>query len=406
MDSSGRADDLPRGHDGGTFRDVGIRPARRGWLLFWLGAIVLLMLLVLGAFYAFNAFRANAIHQVFTSMKPPPAVVAMATAERQSVPAYLNGIGSLAAVHQVTIASQVGGMVTQILFTAGQEVKAGAPLVQLDDGPEQGDLKNFEAQARYAAVTLKRNQELATRQAAPQSTVDQNQSQLDQAKASITKTKALIAQKLIRAPFAGRLGMRQVEVGQYMNAGAAMVSLTDLSQLYVNFTLPEQNTAALQQGQKVMLGVDAYPGQTFAAVINVIEPQLGSDTRTIKVQAVMDNPDGKLLPGMFATVRVVLPPQPELVTVPETAVENTLYGDSIYVVHDNGSDAAGKPQLVAKRVPVKTGRHFNGRVAISSGVEPGDRVVAAGQNKVVYDGAPVTPSDTAGLTPPAKVPNN
>jgi len=304
------------------------------------------------------------------------------------------------------VASQVGGMVTQILFSPGQSVKAGDPLVQLDDGPEQGDLRNFQAQARYAAVTLKRNQELLARQTAPQATVDQNQSQLDQASASIDRTKAMIAQKLIRAPFGGQLGVRLVEVGQYVGPGTAMVSLTDLSRIYINFTLPEQDAAALTPGQEVSLTVDAYRGQTFKAKINAIEPQVSADTRNIKLQAVMDNPDGKLLPGMFASVHVVLPPEQGLITVPETAVENTLYGDSVYVIREDGTAADGRPILTAKRVPVKTGERLNGRIVIESGVAAGDRVVALGQNKVLFDGAPVAPNAAGSLALPEHLPNN
>ncbi len=399
MDSSGHARD---------FATTQIRPARLGSrrMLLSLIGVTLLMALLLAGLYLFNWGRARALHQIFTNMKPPPAVVATAAAEAQALPRFLDGIGTLAAVHQVTISTQIGGLVTQILFAPGQPVKAGEPLVQLDDGPEQGDLKNFEAQARYAQVTLKRNRELLAKQAAPQSTVDQNQSQLDQANAGIAKTKALIAQKLIRAPFAGRLGLRQVEVGQYVSAGMAMVSLTDLARLYVNFTLPEQDAALLAPGETVEIGVDAYPTQRFAAAIETIEPQVGADTRTIKVQAVMDNPDGRLLPGMFATARVVLPPQADVLTVPETAVENTLYGDSVYVLRASGSDAAGKPAYKAERVPVKTGERVNGRVAILSGLQPGDEVVALGQNKVVFDGAPVVPGGSGALPPPAKLSNN
>lgn len=398
MDSSGRA-----GRGEVVIRSVPLRSRR---MALWLVGMALLMALLLGLLYAFNAFRTHAISSFFAHNKPPPAMVAMSVAESQSVPHFLSGIGTVAAVHQVTIASQIGGLVTQILFQPGGTAAADQPLVQLDDGPEQADLRNFEAQARYAAITLKRNQELAARQASPQATVDQNQSQLDQANANIAKTKALIAQKLIRAPFAGKLGVRQVELGQYVGPGTAMVTLTDLTQLYINFTLPEKDAASLKAGQAVELDVDAYPGQSFQAKINAIEPQISSDTRTIKLQAIMDNPDGKLLPGMFANVRVVLPPRPDIVTVPETAVENTLYGDSVYRVVQDGVDAKGEPNLVAKRVPVKTGEHIGGRVAVVSGLAAGDRVVALGQNKVLFDGQPVTPSTNGPLALPAQPPLN
>ncbi len=398
MDSSARAGS----------GDIAIRPVplRSRRMALWLAGMALLMALMLGLLYAFNSFRSRAIGDFFAHSRPPPAIVAMTVAERQAVPHYLTGIGSIAAVHQVTIASQVGGAVTQILFTAGQDVTAGQPLVQLDDGPEQGDLRNFEAQQRYDALTLRRNQELAAKQAVSQSTVDQSQSLLDQANAGIAKTKALIAQKLIRAPFAGRLGVRQVEVGQYVAPGTAMVSLTDLSQLYINFTLPEQTAAALTAGQDVEIGVDAYPEQSFKARINAIEPQITADTRTIRLQAVMDNPGGKLLPGMFANVRVLLPARPDVITVPETAVDNTLYGDSVYVVEPDGTDAKGQPVLKAKRVKVTTGEHVGGRVAILGGIQAGDRIVALGQNKVLFDGAAVTPSGSEGLALPAKIPTN
>jgi multidrug efflux system membrane fusion protein len=386
---------------------IAIRPVRLSdpKMLRRLAIMILIVGAVLGALYFFKTMRDTAIKNIFSRM-PPPTAVAMARAEMQTVPRFLTGIGTIAAVHQVTVASQLSGMVTQILFAPGQAVKTGDPLVQLDDGPEQGDLRNFEAQGRYAAVTLRRNQELLAKQAAAQSVVDQNRSQLDQADASIAKTKALIAQKLIRAPFSGKLGVRQVEVGQYVGAGTAMVTLTDLSELYVNFTLPEQDAAALAVGQEVSFTVDAYPGQSFTAKINAIEPQVSADTRAIKLQATTANSDDKLLPGMFANAHVVLPPRTGVVTVPETAVENTLYGDSVYVIEQDGTDAAGKPVLKAKRVPVKTGEHVNGGIAILDGLKPGDAVVALGQNKVLFDGAAVAPNEQGGLALPATLPNH
>jgi multidrug efflux system membrane fusion protein len=210
-------------------------------------------------------------------------------------------------VHQVTITPEIGGRVTAIPFTAGGTVKAGDPLVQLNDGPERGDLANYEAQARYAAATLQRNTHLASNQYASRDTVDQNQSQLDQARAQIAKTQAIIAQKLVRAPFAGRLGMRQVEAGQYLNPGAPIVTLTDLKELYVNFTLPSTMRAQIVLGQKVNVTTDAFPGRAFEATITTLEPQIRADTRTIAVQATLDNPDEALLPGMYINAAVVLP---------------------------------------------------------------------------------------------------
>ena len=213
-------------------------------------------------------------------------------------------------MHQVNVTSDVNGRITEIQFTAGASVKEGTPLVQLFDGPEQGDLANFKAQQRVAQISLDRAKQLAERQFGPQATVDNAQAAFDQASASIAKTEAIISQKLVRAPFDGELGVRKVEVGQYLTAGTQIVSLTDLSVLYANFTVTEKDSAQLKVGQIVRIAVDAYPGRTFEGKITTIEPQIATDTRNIRVQATMQNPDKILKPGMFATTTVVLPDKP------------------------------------------------------------------------------------------------
>jgi multidrug efflux system membrane fusion protein len=381
--------------------DVAARPAAdRPKTVRWFFIVGILLVLVLGGFYGFNRYRAQAIATFFANNKPPPAQIAAVTAKSETVPRYAGGIGSLAAVHQVTITPEIGGLVTGILFKPGATVKAGDPLVQLNDAPERGDLANYQAQAGLAAVSLQRSQILAQRQAGPQNTVDQDQSQLDQAKAQILKTEAIIAQKLIRAPFGGRLGVRQVDLGQYLSPGAAIASLTDLTQLYVNFTLPSTERAEIAVGQDVEVTADAFPGRTFNAKITTLEPQIRADTRTMMIQATLANPDEALLPGMFVNAAVVLPRTPDKVVLPETAVDFTLYGDSVYVVREDGKDAGGKPLVKAFRTPVKTGTRWQGKVAILSGVSPGDRVVAAGQIKL-QDGAAVIVTGNPPPPPPA-----
>ena len=360
---------------------------------------------MLGGLYGFNRFREQAIATYFANNKPPPAQVSAAEVETEAVARFATGIGSVAAVHQVTINPEVGGRVTKIFFEAGASVKAGDPLVQLNDAPERGDLASYEAQARWAQTTLERSSQLAQRQFEARETVDQKQSQLDQARAMIIKTEAVIAQKLIRAPFSGHLGTRQAEVGQYLTPGAPIVTLTDLATLYVNFTLPSQMRAQISAGQRVTVTADAYPGRIFSAEITTIEPQISADTRTMTVQATMPNPDDALLPGMFVNAAVVLPPQTDVMVLPETAVDYTLYGDSVYVIREDGKDANGKPILKAVRTPVKTGARVGGKVAILQGVEPGERVVAAGQVKV-QNGAPVAISDSPAPQPPAALTRN
>jgi len=277
-------------------------------------------------------------------------------------------------------------------------VTMGTPLVQLYDAPEQGDLANFKAQATVAQLSLDRAKQLAARQFGPQATVDQAQAAFDQAQAGIAKTEAIIAQKLVRAPFGGELGVRHVEVGQFLTAGTQIVSLTDLSELYANFTVTEKDSGQLKVGQVVRIKVDAYPGKTFEGKITTIEPQISSDTRNIRVQATIANPDRILKPGMFATTTVVLPDKPPVVTVPETAVDFTLYGDSVFVLEEKkGND--GKTSLSAVRSFVQTGNRVDGRAEILKGVKAGDRVVAVGQLKL-QSGAAVTIS----TDPPPPVP--
>jgi multidrug efflux system membrane fusion protein len=374
---------------------VRTRPVR---MVRWFLIAGSLLALLVGALVGFNAFRSKMIAQFFANNKPPPATVTVAQAKSEVVPNLLTAVGDLAAVHQVNVVPDVPGRVTEIMFTAGASVKAGSPLVQLFDGPEQGDLANYKAQATGASLALDRAKQLAARQFGPQSTVDAAQATYDQANAGIAKTEAIISQKLVRAPFDGELGVRHVEVGQYLTAGTQIVTLTDLSVLYANFTVPEKGSAALQVGQTVRVAVDAYPGRTFEGKINAIEPQIAADTRNIRVQATLDNPDKILKPGMFATITVLLPDKPPVVTVPETAVDYTLYGDSVFLITEKKEDD-GKTSLTAVRTFVRTGNRVQGRAEILSGLKEGDRVVAVGQLKLQSGAAVAISTDPAPPVP-------
>src|SRR6478752_6886694 len=363
-------------------RAIGEKPhARPVRMTRWFIIVGLLLAVLVGGLVGFNAFRSHMIAQFFANNKPPPTLVVVAEAKSEVIPNLLTAVGDLAAVHQVNVTSDVSGRITEILFTAGSSVKAGTPLVQLFDGPEQGDLATFKAQATMAQLSLERAKQLASRQFGPQATVDQAQSAYDQANAGIAKTQAIISQKLVRAPFDGELGVRRVEVGQFLTAGTQIVSLTDLSELYANFTVTEKDSGNLKVGQTVRILVDAYPGRAFEGKITAIEPQIATDTRNIRVQATIANPDRILKPGMFATTTVMLPDKPAVVTVPETAVDYTLYGDSVFLITEKKEDD-GKSSLTAVRTFVRTGNRIVGRVEIVSGLKPGDRVVAVGQLKL------------------------
>jgi multidrug efflux system membrane fusion protein len=371
------------------------RPVR---MVRWFIIVGLLLSLLVGGLVWFNYFRGKMIAQFFANNKPPPASVSISDAKSEVIPNLLTAVGDLAAVHQVNVTSDVNGRITDIMFTAGASVKQGDPLVQLFDAPEQGDLASFKAQATVAQLSLDRAKQLAARQFGPQATVDSAQSAYDQANAGIAKTQAVISQKLVRAPFDGELGVRKVEVGQYLTAGTQIVSLTDLSELYANFTVTEKDSAALKVGQTVRVAVDAYPGRNFEGKISTIEPQVATDTRNIRVQATIANPDHILKPGMFTTTTVVLPDKPAVVTVPETAVDYTLYGDSVYLITEKKEDD-GKTSLTVVRTFVQAGNRIGGRAEILKGLKAGDRVVAVGQLKLQSGAAVTISADTQPVIP-------
>lgn len=377
------------------------RPVR---MVKWFIIVGILLGLLVAAIVGFNYIRASAIKNFFATMKPPPTNVTVAEAKSEVIPNLLNAVGDLAAVHQVNVTSDVNGRVTQIMFQAGSTVKAGTPLVQLFDAPEQGDLASFKAQAKVAELNLDRAKQLASRQFGPQATVDTAQAAFDQAQAGISRTEAVISQKLVRAAFDGDLGVRRVEVGQYLTAGTQIVTLTDLSAVYANFTVTEKDSGTLKVGQTVRITVDAYPGRKFEGKLTTIEPQIAAETRNIRVQATIQNPDKILKPGMFATTTVVLPDKPAVITVPETAVDYTLYGDSVYLITEKKEDD-GKTSLTAVRTFVQTGDRSNGRAVIVRGLKAGDRVVQVGQLKL-QSGVAVAISPDPAPQIPAKAPLN
>ena len=378
---------------------------RRGKLILRLAIMTVLLVVVLGGLYGFEKFRDKMIAQYFASNLPPPVPVAAVMVGTEAMPRYLDGIGTLQAVHQVTVSPEVNGRVVRLMFDSGAAVKAGDPLVQLNDEPEQADLANFQALARLADLTLSRSRKLATQQFSTQQTVDQNQSDLAVAKAGIARSQAIIAQKLVRAPFSGVLGVRQVEVGQYLSAGTPIATLTDLDTLRVNFTLPEQARAALTLEQTVEIRVDAFKDRVFDARITTIDPQVDPEMRSLKVQATLDNPGHLLLPGMFGAARVVLPSQPGVVTLPETAVDYSAYGESVFLLEPKSKDSTGRQIYKAVQTFVKTGSRHDGKVAVLEGVKPGQLVVSVGQVKL-QNGVDAVVSPDGTLEKPAAPPVN
>ncbi len=351
---------------------------------------LLALSLIFGGLYFTKRYRDAQAGAHFAASAPPPARVAVASATTGMLARILEAIGSLEAVRQVVVAPEVGGRVVTIHFEPGSSVHAGDRLIQLNDAPERGELERLRAAAKLAERELTRLQSVTDSRAVSRLDVDTAESRLEQARGDMTRIEALIAQKLVLAPFTGVLGLRKVHLGQYLQPGQSIVSLTDLDVLYLNFTLPEQTFHQLLIGQYVELHIDAFPDRVFQGKITTIEPQVLVETRTITVQATLANTEHLLRPGMFATVHVLLPPEQNIVTVPETAVDKTMYGDSLFVVRQRSANATTQqPQYAAERLFVKTGRRANGRIAVLDGVTPGDLVVTSGQVNLT-SGAPVT----------------
>jgi membrane fusion protein (multidrug efflux system) len=341
----------------------------------------------------------------FISQAPQPVnVVAAAGAETAKWTPLLPAIGTFRALQGVEVAPQVGGIVREIKFESSQDVAKGAPLVQIDDSTEQADLKSNDAALKNAEVSLQRQRQLIAGGNTPQANLDAAWATRDQAAAASEHTRAIIAQKAIVAPFAGRLGIRRIDVGQYVSPGTMLVTLQQLDPIYVDFSLPEQNLADLKPGQTLETQVDAYPGTIFKGTIKFIDARVSADTRNVMVRGEMPNPQKKLLPGMFANVNVLAGAPKEVVTLPRTSISYSLYGDSVYVLTPapqkaGEAQAAGSDQLYAiERRFVRPGDAREDKVAILEGVQPGELVVSEGQIKLQQN-ARVRVDPNAGLKP-------
>lgn len=326
---------------------------------------------------------------------PHAVKVALAHVQRSNLPQVYSGVGELEASRQVQVAAEVAGRVTRIAFESGQSVQAGQLLVQLNDAPEQALALQHQAQLRNAQTLLARARKLRAENAATQEQLEGAMAARDMAAAELRHTEAVIAQKAIRAPFAGQIGIRLVHVGQYLQVATPVSNLIDARTLYANFSLDEQTAPHLAIGQSVRLRLDAQPGRDYAATISAIDPLIAR-ARTVQVQAVLVDPTLTLKPGMYASVDVTRPNAAESLTVPETAVTYTAYGETVFVARAAAHTAA----LTVERIAVKVGIRREGRVEILQGLKADERVVTSGQLKL-SDGMPVQPveHDTLNQTP-------
>ena len=344
--------------------------------------------LVLGGVFGFEAFRSVMIKKFLAAHGAPPQTVSTMKVVEDEWQQQLNAVGSLRAMNGADLSPQVAGTVSAIHFKSGTDVKAGTLLVELMAADDIAKLKSLQANAALAKITYERDLRQFKAQAVSQQSVDVDEQNLKSDLAQVAQQQAAVDYKFIRAPFDGHLGIRQVDVGQYLSPGTAIVTLQALDPIFVDFTLPQQALDEIKLGQAVTVQVDTFPGQNFSGQIMAINPKIDTDTRNVQVRATLKNPDHRLLPGMFATVTITTGAPKRYVTLPQTAIAFNPYGNTVYLVDDKGKNAQGQPEILARQTFVTTGATRGDQIAVLSGVKVGDTVVTAGQIKL-HNGSPL-----------------
>ncbi len=369
--------------------------------------IVMLLLvgLTLGGVFGFIAFKNRLIKRTMQAQSHPPQTVSTTRAVYQEWLPRLEAVGSVRAEQGADLSAEVAGIVSAIEFKQGDEVKAGALLVQLRAEDDIAKLESLKSAAELARITYLRDQAQFEAKAVSRQTLDTDAANLKQALANAAQQQALVNKKSIRAPFAGQLGIRRVDLGQYLSAGTAVVTLQSLDPVFVDFFLPQQTLAEIQVGQAVSVRTDAYPDEHFGGRIAVIDPKVDADTRNIQVRGVFKNPGHRLLPGMYASVSVAVGQPRRYLTLPLTAITFNPDGATVFRVEQNGKDKQGNPRLVARQNFVTLGETRGDQVAVIKGVSEGETVVTAGQIKLrngstVLINNTVEPTNDAAPQPP------
>ncbi len=343
---------------------------------------------VLGGVFGFKSFVAGKIRESLAGFATMPQTVSTATAAVQDWQPRLEAVGSLRAMNGADLSSQVSGIVSAIHFESGADVKEGDLLLELASADDLAKLQSLKAAAALAKITYDRDVQQLKAQAVSQQIVDTDAQNMKGAEAQVNQQQATLDYKFIRAPFDGHLGIRQVDLGQYLSAGSTIVTLQALDPIFVDFFLPQQALDQIKPGQKMTAQIDTYPGQSFAGTISAINPKIDPNSRNVQIRALIKNPDHRLLPGMYATVDIDSGAPQQYVTLPATAIAFNPYGDTVYLVDDQGKNDKGQPKLVAKQTFVTTGARRGDQVAVLTGVKAGDTIITAGQNKL-RNGSPL-----------------
>lgn len=352
---------------------------------------VLLVIVIIAVLVGVKGSQFKTMGDAGAAFVMPPTVVTATEAKEDTWQPALTAVGSLVAVQQVTVSPESPGTVKQIAFQSGQLVQKGQLLVRLDTGVEEAQLASAEADAKLAKLQLDRITKLHEANAISQQEVDTADARAVQTKAQVDNLRGVIDRKTVRAPFTGRLGIRQVDPGAYVNSGTALVTLQALAEMYVDFSMPQQRLAQLADGQVVQIRSEGFNDRIWEGKVATIDAAVDQATRNVRVRAIVDNKDEKLRPGMFVDVSVLLPQTEKVVIVPVTAIAYAPYGDRVFVVQDKTDDKGTKSQFV-KQTIVRLGERRGDFIAVASGLKAGERVVTSGAYKL-QENAPVSITD-------------
>jgi membrane fusion protein (multidrug efflux system) len=342
---------------------------------------ILFVLLVVGALAGTKLMQFRKMMAAGKSFAQPPESIGSFVAREEQWQGVLTAIGSITAVQGVTVSPEIAGIVREITFESGATVRAGDLLVRLDTSSEEAQLRAIEAQVELARLNVVRTRTLRADKTVSESDLDTAEATLKQNQANADATRAIIAKKTIRAPFAGRLGIRMVNLGQYLDAGKPIASLQSLTPIYAEFALPQQELARLKVGMRVRVSTDAFPGTPFEGALTAINPDLDASTRSVGLQATLPNPDQLLRPGMFARIDLLMPEEQTVLVIPSTAVLSAPFGNSVYVI-DSKPGQDSKPSLTVRQQFIRTGRAQGDFVSVQAGLKPGERIVSTGQFKL------------------------
>ncbi|MGE0224425.1 MAG: efflux RND transporter periplasmic adaptor subunit [Acetobacteraceae bacterium] len=337
---------------------------------------------VLGAVFGFQVLKSHLIAKALADYAAAPQTVSATTAAYQDWQPTLRAVATLRASRGVDIAPEMPGIVDTISFESGQDVTAGTLLLTLRPNDAESRLKQLQAMQDLAEITYKRDQQQFRDRVVSQATLDADLANLKSARAQVDAQKSLMEQKTIRAPFDGRLGIRQVDLGQYLNPGTPIVTLQALDPIYADFYVPQQALAQISVGQTLDAHVDAVPKRSFAGRITAINAKVDTGSRNVLVRATLENADHQLLPGMYAQVEIATGQKQRLLTLPQTAIAFNAYGSTVFLLEEQGKDDKGEPKLTAQQTFVTTGPTRGDQVAVLSGVNEGQTVVTAGQIKL------------------------